>query len=134
MCFLATVGVVLAVIFLVINLHFRNHRFIKMSSPNMNNMIIIGSICTYLSVILLGVDTRIVSPNQYVTFCYAKTWVLSIGFTLAFGSMFSKTWRVHSIFTNIRMNKKAIQDYKLFLILGVILLIDTVIFAVWAGV
>uniref|UniRef100_A0A914WEY0 Gamma-aminobutyric acid type B receptor subunit 2 n=1 Tax=Plectus sambesii TaxID=2011161 RepID=A0A914WEY0_9BILA len=28
----------------------------------------------------------------------------------------------------------AIQDYKLFLILGVILLIDTVIFAVWAGV
>jgi gamma-aminobutyric acid type B receptor len=28
------------------------------------------------------------------------------GFTLAFGSMFSKTWRVHAIFTNIKLNKK----------------------------
>lgn len=38
-----------------------------------------------------------------------KTWTLSLGFTLAFGSMFSKTWRVHSIFTNIRMDRKAIK-------------------------
>jgi len=29
----------------------------------------------------------------------AKVWILCFGFTLAFGSMFSKTWRVHSIFT-----------------------------------
>lgn len=28
------------------------------------------------------------------------------GFTLSFGSMFSKTWRVHSIFTNVQLNKK----------------------------
>ena len=28
------------------------------------------------------------------------------GFTLAFGSMFSKTYRVHAIFTNIKLNKK----------------------------
>ena len=28
------------------------------------------------------------------------------GFTLSFGSMFSKTRRVHSIFTNVQLNKK----------------------------
>ena len=32
--------------------------------------------------------------------------MLSIGFTLSFGAMFSKTWRVHVIFTDIRLNKK----------------------------
>jgi hypothetical protein len=32
--------------------------------------------------------------------------VLSIGFTLAFGAMFAKTWRVYAIFTNIKMQKK----------------------------
>lgn len=32
--------------------------------------------------------------------------MLTIGFTLAFGAMFSKTWRVHAIFTNIKLNKK----------------------------
>ena len=36
----------------------------------------------------------------------ARSWVLSVGFTLSFGAMFSKTWRVHAIFTNIKLNKK----------------------------
>lgn len=41
------------------------------------------------------------------------------GFTLAFGSMFSKTWRVHTIFTNIQLNKKVsfyddVDDYHYF--------------------
>lgn len=62
----------------------------------------------------------------------AKTWVLCFGFTLAFGSMFSKTWRVHSIFTNIRMNKKAIKDYKLFFFVGLIALLDMLTLALWA--
>jgi len=56
-----------------------------------------------------------------------KTWVFCIGFTLSFGAMFSKTWRVHSIFTNIQLNKKVCdsanfsvsfrqQSWKIFLI------------------
>ena len=38
-----------------------------------------------------------------------KTWVFCLGFTLSFGAMFSKTWRVHSIFTNIQLNKKVVS-------------------------
>uniref|UniRef100_F1KTE2 Gamma-aminobutyric acid type B receptor subunit 2 n=1 Tax=Ascaris suum TaxID=6253 RepID=F1KTE2_ASCSU len=132
MSLFAAVGVALALLFLSINIRYRNHRFIKMSSPNMNNLIIAGSMCTYISVVLLGLDTRIVSPQGFVTICYAKTWVLCFGFTLAFGSMFSKTWRVHSIFTNIRMNKKAIKDYKLFFFVGLIALLDMLTLALWA--
>uniref|UniRef100_A0AC34EZB1 G-protein coupled receptors family 3 profile domain-containing protein n=1 Tax=Panagrolaimus sp. ES5 TaxID=591445 RepID=A0AC34EZB1_9BILA len=125
-------GVLLALFFLFFNIKYRNHRFIKMSSPNMNNMIIAGSICTYVSVFLLGIDTRNVSEMLFEKLCYAKTWVLSIGFTLAFGSMFSKTWRVHSIFTNIRKDKKAIKDYQLFMIVALIMAIDAVILGLWA--
>nr|AIT71769.1 gamma aminobutyric acid type b receptor subunit 2 [Anisakis simplex] len=132
MSLLAAVGVTLAFIFLTLNIQYRNHRFIKMSSPNINNLIIAGSICTYISVILLGLDTRIVSPRGFVALCYAKTWILCLGFTFAFGSMFSKTWRVHSIFTNIRMNKKAIKDYKLFLFVGLIALLDVATLTLWA--
>ncbi|VDD92318.1 unnamed protein product [Enterobius vermicularis] len=107
-------------------------RFIKMSSPNLNNLIIAGSICTYASIILLGIDTRLVNRDCFVSLCYVKTWVLCLGFTLAFGSMFSKTWRVHSIFTNICMNKKAIKDYKLFLIVGFFVLLDMLTLLLWA--
>ncbi|VIO96229.1 Uncharacterized protein BM_BM7432 [Brugia malayi] len=131
---LAIIGVAIAVFFLIINIRYQNHRYIKMSSPNMNNLIIAGSICTYISVILLGFDTRFVSPDTFVTLCYVKTWVLSLGFTLAFGSMFSKTWRVHLIFKNIRMNKKAIKDYKLFMLVGFIVLVDLVSLALWARI
>jgi hypothetical protein len=46
--------------------------------------------------------------------------------------MFSKTWRVHSIFTNIRKDKKAIKDAQLLMIVALILLIDGVILGAWA--
>ncbi|KAI1715550.1 7 transmembrane sweet-taste receptor of 3 GCPR domain-containing protein [Ditylenchus destructor] len=129
---LSLIGICLALLFFFVNVKYRNHRFIKMSSPNMNNLIIAGSVCSYAAVILLGIDTRFVSPAIFEKLCYAKTWVLSIGFTLAFGSMFSKTWRVHSIFTNIRRDKKAIKDFKLYIIVATIMLIDAIILFLWA--
>ncbi|KAI6177897.1 Gamma aminobutyric acid type b receptor subunit 2 [Aphelenchoides bicaudatus] len=132
MCSIALVGVIMALLFLFINIKYRNHKFIKMSSPNMNNLIIIGSICAYVSIFLLGIDTRFVSPKSFERLCYTKTWVLSVGFTLAFGSMFSKTWRVHSIFTNIRKDKKAIKDAQLFMIVALLLLIDGIILGAWS--
>lgn len=57
--------------------------------------------------------------------------MLSVGLTLAFGAMFSKTWRVHSIFTNIRRDKKAIKDTRLYLIVAVILFVDIIILGFW---
>jgi gamma-aminobutyric acid type B receptor len=81
-------------------------RYIKMSSPYLNNLIIIGCIFTYMSVILLGLDSKLTSIDAFPYICTARAWVLMAGFSLAFGSMFSKTWRVHSIFTNVKLNKK----------------------------
>jgi len=69
-------------------------------------MIIIGCLLTYTSVILLGLDSHLTSEAALPVICTARIWTLMAGFTLAFGSMFSKTWRVHSIFTEIKLNKK----------------------------
>ncbi|KHJ92802.1 7 transmembrane receptor [Oesophagostomum dentatum] len=132
MSFLALTGISVSLIFLFVNIRYRNHRFIKMSSPNMNNLIIVGSMFTFASVVLFGVDTRILSSENFVKLCYVKTWTLCLGFTLAFGSMFSKTWRVHSIFTNIRMDRKAIKDSKLLLILAGLLFVDVLVLTLWA--
>ena len=40
-----------------------------MSSPNINNMIILGCICCYLSAILYGLDTAIVSEAVIPNVC-----------------------------------------------------------------
>ncbi|KAG8512250.1 Gamma-aminobutyric acid type B receptor subunit 2 [Galemys pyrenaicus] len=37
-----------------------------------------------------------------------RTWILTVGYTTAFGAMFAKTWRVHAIFKNVKMKKKVI--------------------------
>jgi gamma-aminobutyric acid type B receptor len=102
-----------------------------MSSPHLNNLIIIGCILTYLSVIFLGLDSGLSSITAFPYICTARAWLLMAGFTLAFGAMFSKTWRVHSIFTDLKLNKKVIKDYQLFMVVGILLAIDIAIMTTW---
>ncbi|XP_050671814.1 gamma-aminobutyric acid type B receptor subunit 2 [Leptidea sinapis] len=127
----ACIGILLATGFLAMNIHYRNQRYIKMSSPHLNNLIIIGCMLTYLSVIFLGLDSSLSSIAAFPYICTARAWLLMAGFSLAFGAMFSKTWRVHSIFTDVKLNKKVIKDYQLFMVVGVLLCIDLAIMTTW---
>ena len=102
-----------------------------MSSPNMNNLIIIGCILTYSSVILLGLDSHMTSIQAFPYICTGRAWILMSGFTLSFGSMFSKTWRVHSIFTNVQLNKKVMKDYQLYLVVGALIFVDVLTMTAW---
>lgn len=112
-------------------LTFALSRYIKMSSPHLNNLIIVGCMLTYLSVVFLGLDTTLSSVAAFPYVCTARAWVLMAGFSLAFGAMFSKTWRVHSIFTDLKLNKKVIKDYQLFMVVGILLVIDIAIITTW---
>ncbi len=38
-------------------------------------------------------------------------WTLSLGFSCAFGAMFSKTWRVHKIFTNKKIQRMVSRNH-----------------------
>lgn len=102
-----------------------------MSSPNLNNLIIVGCILTYTSVIFLGLDSYMTSTQAFPYICTARAWILMSGFTLSFGSMFSKTWRVHSIFTNVQLNKKVMKDSQLYLVVGLLMCIDVVTMTAW---
>ncbi|XP_038057134.1 gamma-aminobutyric acid type B receptor subunit 2-like [Patiria miniata] len=127
----ASVGIAMACGFLAFNVFYRNERLIKMSSPNLNDLIIVGCIMTYGTAILLGVDARLLSDGQLQIMCQVRAWLFGISFTLSFGAMFSKTWRVYSIFTNKKLQKRVIKDYRLFAMVGVLLLIDIAILALW---
>ncbi|KAJ3609598.1 hypothetical protein NHX12_024118, partial [Muraenolepis orangiensis] len=81
-------------------------RLIKMSSPYMNNLIILGGLLSYASIFLFGLDGGFVSDKEFETLCTVRTWILIVGYTTAFGAMFAKTWRVHAIFKNAKMKKK----------------------------
>ncbi|KAG7317138.1 hypothetical protein KOW79_019436 [Hemibagrus wyckioides] len=124
-------GMLMAGAFLFFNIKNRNHRLIKMSSPYMNNLIILGGMLSYASIFLFGLDGSFVSDQAFETLCTVRTWILIVGYTTAFGAMFAKTWRVHAIFKNVKMKKKIIKDQKLLIIVGGMLLIDLCILICW---
>ena len=43
--------------------YIRDYRFIKLSSPRMNNVIVVGAIFIYIAGILLGIDGNFVSSD-----------------------------------------------------------------------
>lgn len=135
LCIVASGGMVLSLVFLVFNVKNRNIRFIKMSSPNLNNVIIVGCLLSYTSVFLLGFDSNVAQHvlriNHYHAICSIRGWCLTCAFTLSYGSMFSKTWRVHQIFTNVKMKKKVIKDYQLFVVIVFFLFVDVMLLISW---
>ncbi|XP_028820374.1 gamma-aminobutyric acid type B receptor subunit 2 isoform X2 [Denticeps clupeoides] len=128
---LTVMGMFMAGAFLFFNIKNRNHRLIKMSSPYMNNLIILGGMLSYASIFLFGLDGSFVSDKVFETLCTVRTWILIVGYTTAFGAMFAKTWRVHAIFKNVKMKKKIIKDQKLLIIVCGMLLIDLCILICW---
>ncbi|CAF0860392.1 unnamed protein product [Adineta ricciae] len=130
------IGLFISCAFLAFNIQFRSHRYIRMSSPLLNNLILCGCMLAYASVILMGINSSLFARKSYTKMvmnivCPIRVWILCISFTLAFGSMFSKTWRVHSIFTNINITKKGIHDSRLLALVGILLLTDLTFLISW---
>lgn len=65
---------------------------------------LVGVIICLASVILLGLDGQFVASGMYQYVCQGRVWLLSIGFTLGYGAMFSKVWRVHRLTTKTNKN------------------------------
>ncbi|XP_072028219.1 gamma-aminobutyric acid type B receptor subunit 2-like [Amphiura filiformis] len=131
MCIVAGIGICLAGFFLGFNIRHKEQRNIKMSSPNLNNLIILGSILIYLCVIIGGLDGNIVSIETFVVMCQVRVWLISTGFVLGFGSMFAKTWRVYRIAALKTPKKMAVTDNHLFLMVAVFLAIDVLVLTLW---
>ena len=81
-------------------------RMIKMSHPTCNNITLGGAIMCFTSVCLLGLDGRFIDEEHFSYLCTARAWMLSLGFSLAYGSMFSKIWRVHRLTTKAKRESK----------------------------
>ncbi|RDD37871.1 Gamma-aminobutyric acid type B receptor subunit 2 [Trichoplax sp. H2] len=131
-CSCAAAGIVLAVAIAGFVAYFRNNRFIKMSSPNLNYCILNGCIMCYLSVVFLGLDGRFIPAIQRQYMCTIQIWFLSLGFTIAFGAVTVKTWRIYRIFFNASGLKLVVKDLRLIGYVVQILAIDAVILILWA--
>ena len=82
----------------------------KLGSPYVNILIIAGAVVYYIMVILFGVDENVASYSTVDGLCHAKIWLAAIGFSLLYGTIFAKTWRVYYIFSHTKPNAKFVSS------------------------
>ncbi|KAK7466024.1 hypothetical protein BaRGS_00037425 [Batillaria attramentaria] len=131
---LAGTGLLVALTFLAANFRFRNLRYIKLSSPTMNNVVSLGCGLGYISVILYSLDGRLLSHHEFGIMCNLRLVVLCVAYSLAFGALFFKTWRVHRIMANKRLEKIRMKDRHLLAWLLGLVALDILFVSLWAAI
>ncbi|ELU02555.1 hypothetical protein CAPTEDRAFT_109334 [Capitella teleta] len=129
---LAGLGIIQAFGFFVFNTVYRSLRIIKMSSPNINNLVIAGSILCYTTVLFADVKGSVIPLTALCCVLQIRLCTFTIGFSLAFGALFAKTWRVHAILTSRkRMKRNMVRDLSLFMMVAALVLIDVSVIVTW---
>eukprot|EP00090_Calanus_glacialis_P036355 TRINITY_DN6204_c0_g1_i1.p1 TRINITY_DN6204_c0_g1~~TRINITY_DN6204_c0_g1_i1.p1 ORF type:complete len:896 (-),score=194.35 TRINITY_DN6204_c0_g1_i1:234-2846(-) len=136
MVIISVIGIILALILIIINNKFNYRRIIQHSHPSCNNLILTGTILCLLATIPLGMNTRWIPEGLFPTFCAAPKWLLHIGFSLGYGSMFTKIWRVHRIATHTKTKgedkiKTQVVPWKLWSMVGCLVAVDVLFVTIW---
>ncbi|KAJ8971646.1 hypothetical protein NQ317_001395 [Molorchus minor] len=135
MCIISSIGIMVAVALIAFNIWNKHRRVILSSHPVCNTIMLFGIIVCLTAVFLLGLDGRFVNPSAYPAVCQARAWLLTIGFTLSFGAMFSKVWRVHRLTTKAKSDPKVrmkkVQPWKLYSMVSGLLVMDFIIMLAW---
>ncbi|CAL8112896.1 unnamed protein product [Orchesella dallaii] len=128
----AGVGIVWAILLILFTYTYRERNVIVLSHPVTNTLMLIGHALCFVSVFLVGLDGQFVSESMFTIMCTLRKWCLSIGFTLGYGAMFSKVWRVHRLTTkNKSATKHKIQPWKLYLLVATLVAIEVIYLTIW---
>ena len=71
-------------------------------------MIVAGAVLFYVIAILFGVDENVASYTTVSGLCHVRIWLVAIGFSLLYGTIFAKTWRVYYIFNHSKPNSNSV--------------------------
>ncbi|XP_029590346.1 gamma-aminobutyric acid type B receptor subunit 1 [Salmo trutta] len=130
----AGLGILLGIVCLTFNIYNSNVRYIQNSQPYLNNMTAVGCMMALAAVFPLGLDGHHVHRKQFPVVCQFRLWLLGLGFSLAYGSMFTKIWWVHTVFTkkdDKKEKRKHLEPWKLYATVGVLLVIDVLSLMIW---
>ncbi|CAF0713415.1 unnamed protein product [Brachionus calyciflorus] len=130
---LSCLGIILTLIFFIFNIKYRNFRLIKMSSPNINNIINFNCILLYLCPVFNSIKSLNVT-NEYLAniMCQFNAWIIPLSSTAIYAAMLSKAWRIYKIFdTTPQVKKVVIKDIRLVLYIILFMLIDLIVLFIW---
>lgn len=131
---------VIAVALLMLQVAFckmANVKEIKATSPHLNHLIFSG--CYMFILLLLALTVRETFTgyldNQHVIYgvlCSSVYWTFALGFTLIFGTVTSKTWRIYKIFSHFKKGQvRFVSNELLILFVVVLIVVDVCLLTVW---
>ncbi|XP_023658348.1 gamma-aminobutyric acid type B receptor subunit 1 isoform X3 [Paramormyrops kingsleyae] len=131
----AGLGILLGIVCLTFNIYNSKVRYIQNSQPYLNNITAVGCMMALAAVFPLGMDGLHVHRAQFPVVCQFRLWLLGLGFSLAYGSMFTKIWWVHTVFTKKddkkEKRKQHLEPWKLYATVGVLLAVDVLSLMIW---
>ncbi|XP_043940284.1 gamma-aminobutyric acid type B receptor subunit 1-like [Protopterus annectens] len=135
MSILAGMGILMGIVCLTFNIYNSHVRYIQNSQPYLNNMTALGCILALAAVFPMGLDGYHIKTWHFPFICQIRLWLLGLGFGLAYGSMFTKIWWVHTLFTKKEEKKEKrkqhLEPWKLYATVSVLMAIDVLSLAIW---
>ena len=118
--------IIVVVAFIVMLILQSNHMVIRAATPSF-------CILTCLGALLMLCSNFFHTTVETSTDCAAQVWLLTMGFTLLFSSLFIKTYRVFKIFSGRLLTPTALSNVDLLLFVGGSLMVDVILNAAWQG-
>jgi len=104
---LMSMGITLAVGLAMWVLWNRKSPVVLAMQPLFLLVLIVGSICSFLTIIPLGMDDS--NSSNPGSACMAHSWLAAIGVTFELSALFSKLWRVNQIFHAGGFQRKVVK-------------------------
>ena len=127
----------LTVVILVFVIRYRRHRIFLASGQRLNYFIITGAFTAFTTVYLFALlESPVgqqISKGLFDFFCIVRLYMIMLSFTLTFGTLFVRAWRIYRIFNNPFVTQRKYTDTYLMLMVGVLALIDIVLVSVYVG-
>ena len=134
---LLILGLFLATVSLhIISILKRRHPSIKASSLTLNHFIFSGCYVWTTASIIYIIYLKTISyenANDYANCCHAVwVWLIPVGWTLIFGTLIAKTWRIYRIFVHFRNPGQLITNQILITIVFIQLGFDVGLGTAWS--
>ncbi|XP_051006390.1 probable G-protein coupled receptor 156 [Acomys russatus] len=124
-------GLLLVLFFLAFTIRCRKNRIVKMSSPNLNIVTLLGSCLTYSSAYLFGIQDAFVGSSMEVLI-QMRLSLLCVGTSLVFGPILGKSWRIYRVFTQRVPDKRVIiKDLQLLGLVAALVVADVILLVTW---
>ncbi|XP_071324346.1 gamma-aminobutyric acid type B receptor subunit 2-like isoform X2 [Trachinotus anak] len=93
----AAVTIIITLIVLGFVVIHHKHWLLRPSSGPRDELLLLGILLSSSSVLISGLDGASVSDWTFEILCSVRLWTLSVGHTVGFTVLFSRTWRVYSL-------------------------------------